>query len=106
MSVLEDQISRVGRDVRRGRSVLDHPVVVPECELVVTYKRGSQYKVLVVRCRCMAGTRNVPARGHYAYDALGEVPSGELGAVKSLYREHLASRSAGREPLGSSHGAG
>jgi hypothetical protein len=48
------------------------PVVVLPCQIVLTGARGSNGKVLHVRCRCMAGTVGATAQRYYAYDVIGQ----------------------------------
>lgn len=85
--VLDEQIRRTAqRQAGRRRSVQDKPVYQAPCELVVSAKKGSNGKVLVVRCRCMAGTESPPARRFYQYDALGEASS--LTQARELWDAH------------------
>jgi hypothetical protein len=92
-------LRRARQDAARYGSVLDKPVAALPCELVLTFctragSDGRNGKVLNVRCRCMAGTRNVPSARYYAYDTLGEASS--LPGARRLWDEHLAGKQAAR----------
>lgn len=62
------------------------PALVMPCEMVLTGS-GRNSNILVVRCRCMAGTRGEPKKNYYAYDSLGE--TSELTEAIRIWREHL-----------------
>ena len=64
----------------------------PEHKMIVTAKKGSNGRVLRVRCKCMAEYRNVSDH-YYNYDPLGDVKS--IDEALKLYKEHLAKSEQG-----------
>ena len=65
------------------------------CEMVLTSdKRRGAPDVLVVLCRCMAGTRGEPSARFYNYDALGRVVT--LPEALQAWRDHRDARPGGK----------
>jgi hypothetical protein len=91
MDTLEQRLRSTRRRLARGQAL--PPEAVHPCRLVLTAKKGTNGKVLNVRCECMAGTQAPPGRHHYAYDPVGEAP--DLPAAVALWTAHRDSRSAG-----------
>jgi hypothetical protein len=81
------------KGVQHYGPVESRPVAQLPCELVLTNKPNHNGKVLIVRCRCMAGTISTsPSRRFFNYDPLGEATS--LKEAGQLWREHHAARVA------------
>jgi len=83
------------RRKHRGIDYLDTPVVRLPCEMVLTMKQGSNGKIFLVRCRCMAQTRTKPGKRYYNYDPLSEVAS--LQEAVSVWKRHQRDESL-KEP--------
>lgn len=86
-TILPADLDWLIRQARKPRVVL--PIVTMPCELVLTGS-GRNSNVLVVRCRCMAGTRKEPKARYYAYDTLGE--TADLAEALRIWREHRDGR--------------
>lgn len=84
-SIVNSYRHRFAREKPSPRSST-HLQQTPEHAMVITGKRNTNGKVLVVRCTCMAEYRRVKTT-YYNYDPLGEVTS--LQAAKELYSQHL-----------------
>lgn len=59
------------------------PLAIP-CELVLTFAPGTNGRQLNVRCRCMAGTVNIPRPRFWGYDPIGQASS--IEQAKQLWR--------------------
>ncbi len=72
--------------LRRRGAAAPGPVTVLPCQVVLTGKPGSNGKILLVRCRCQAQTRDVPRERFFGYDVLGE--AGSLSGALAVWRAH------------------
>ena len=81
-------LGQARRDLLRkgGALVRLAPVTVLPCQVVLTGKHGTNGRILLVRCRCQAQTRDVPRERFYGYDVLGEADS--LAAALAVWRAH------------------
>lgn len=66
------------------------PAAAIPCAIAVTGKHGTNGRVLNVRCRCQAGTRDVPKERFFGYDPIGETRS--LAGAVALWRAWHAGR--------------
>lgn len=96
LSSWDDLIGQARGRARRRQGPQPEPAVVP-CEIVLSMAKGSNGRVLNVRCRCMAGTVHVPSRRFVNYDLLGQASS--LDEALWLWREHRERRDRDREAL-------
>lgn len=80
-------LGQARKDLRnRGGPAEPGPVTVLPCQVVLTCKHGSNGKILLVRCRCQAQTRDVPRERFYGYDVLGE--AGSLSGALAVWQAH------------------
>lgn len=69
----------------RGGMVNARPVIKLPCKIVLTFARGSNGKVMHVRCRCMAGTASEPSERFYVYDPIGQ--AGSIEEAKRMWKD-------------------
>lgn len=74
----------IANRARREHRMAERRKLTNPCELVLTMNRGSNGRLIVVRCRCMA--LYGASRRNYNYDHLGIVSN--LAEVRALWAEH------------------